>query len=91
MSILLHKDTCIRVSLLLEKDFCIFHTTKLGRLFLKSRKQILFGVVAFNWGRICQYFSSLSYLDYTETLHSEQDPVYTLLMQLLFLASSVTD
>lgn len=32
-SILLHKDTCIRVSLLLGKDFCIFHTTKLGGYF----------------------------------------------------------
>jgi len=85
------KDTCIRVSLSLEKDFCTFHTTELGNYFCEVENKFYFAVVVFNWGPICHYFSPVSYLGYTETLHSEQDPVYTLLMQLLFLTSSVTD
>jgi len=40
-SIVFHKDTCIRVSLLLEKDSCIFHTMKLQDYFCKVEKKII--------------------------------------------------
>jgi hypothetical protein len=89
-SIIFYNDTCIGVSLLLETDCCIFHTTKLRGYFYKVENNFYFVVVAFSWGPMCQYFSPVSHLSYIETLHSEQDPVYTLLMQLPFLTSSVT-
>lgn len=82
-----HVSTCTCCQ---KKPFAVF-VPRNFEVITKSRNRFYFVVVAFSWGRICQYFRPVSYLGYTETLNIEQDSVYTLTMQLPFLTSSVTD